>query len=123
MAENKIAVGKSFRPGQLSNELVAAGHGGKVDTVRGLGVADEHGVHSSGEIAHDGTLMQEQADAVIDAHTPGLSIEQKLNSTKANNIIAALKAGNLDGGANPQTQKALGWVADALRGIVNEAPE
>lgn len=97
-----LPVAATIRPAQLHRELKAAGHGPKILTVRGFG-PNAYGVCSSGEVAHDGTLTAAQLAAVVGAHVPSQTAEQKLGNAAVRTMVEACEAGT----ATPLQQQAL----------------
>jgi len=104
------AVVKSIRPDQLHNEFFAI-HGNKISSVRGIN-PDANGVCSSGAVIHDGTLSDAQLDAVINAHSPTQTSQQKLKAIAITNIIAKLENGNA---SSAEIQNVLAKVLRYLR--------
>jgi hypothetical protein len=114
-----IAFTKDYNADQLLLQFGDAGHGAKIKCIRNFNPVSE-GVYANGEIVHDGTLTQGQADAVINAHTPAATNRDKLHGQKVTDAIALAKAGNL---TNAQAQKCIAFILEYMRSEDTTEPE
>lgn len=100
---------KDVRRDQFADECKAA-FGGALVTVR-LSGGDALSA-TAGEVAHNGSITDAAIQAVIDAHVPQETNDQKIAKPAIAAIIAALEAG---AATNAQVQAALAKVLRYIR--------
>lgn len=114
---NPFPVPKNVRTAQLHEELVIAGFGAAILTVRGFGNAGD-GVAQTAEIKHDGTLTGAQLQPIVDAHVPSVTNDKKLSGFVATQAIIDLWNGV---GTNAERlQRVEKYLARALRYLRQE---